>query len=265
MIRCAHEQTKTPIHVIGGGLAGSEATWQIASARRSGRAARDAPGPHDGRPQDRRPCRARVLELVPLRRVGNERRRPACTRRCARAGSLILSAGDKHKLPAGGALAVDRDAFSAEVTATARQAIRWSRSSAARSPGCRLQTGASVDRRHGTADIAGPEPCGAGAHRRRRAGILRRHRAGHPCRDPSTRPIAWRQSRYDKKGPAGTGADYLNCPMTKEQYEAFIDALLAGDKTSFKEWEATTPLFRRLPAGGSDGGARARDACASGP
>ena len=55
--------------------------------------------------------------------------------------------------------------------------------------------------------------------------------------------IAWFQSRYNKAGPAGTGADYLNCPMTREEYDAFVDALLAGDKTSFKEWEASTPYF----------------------
>ncbi|HUV32568.1 MAG TPA: methylenetetrahydrofolate--tRNA-(uracil(54)-C(5))-methyltransferase (FADH(2)-oxidizing) TrmFO, partial [Devosiaceae bacterium] len=55
--------------------------------------------------------------------------------------------------------------------------------------------------------------------------------------------IVWFQSRYDKAGPAGTGADYLNCPLTKPEYEAFIDALLAGEKTSFKEWEASTPYF----------------------
>jgi methylenetetrahydrofolate--tRNA-(uracil-5-)-methyltransferase len=55
--------------------------------------------------------------------------------------------------------------------------------------------------------------------------------------------VAWAQSRYDKAGPAGTGADYLNCPMTKQEYEAFIAALLAGEKTSFKEWEASTPYF----------------------
>ncbi|MEO0793317.1 MAG: methylenetetrahydrofolate--tRNA-(uracil(54)-C(5))-methyltransferase (FADH(2)-oxidizing) TrmFO, partial [Pseudomonadota bacterium] len=54
---------------------------------------------------------------------------------------------------------------------------------------------------------------------------------------------AWMQSRYDKPGPGGTGADYLNCAMDRAQYEAFIDALLAGDKTSFKEWEANTPYF----------------------
>ncbi len=55
--------------------------------------------------------------------------------------------------------------------------------------------------------------------------------------------VAWFQSRYDKPGPGGTGADYINCPMTKEQYDAFVDALLAGEKTDFREWEANTPYF----------------------
>jgi methylenetetrahydrofolate--tRNA-(uracil-5-)-methyltransferase len=54
---------------------------------------------------------------------------------------------------------------------------------------------------------------------------------------------AWKQSRYDKAGPGGTGADYLNCPMSKVEYEAFIDAMLAAEKTVFKEWEANTPYF----------------------
>ena len=55
--------------------------------------------------------------------------------------------------------------------------------------------------------------------------------------------IAWFQSRYDKAGPGGTGADYINCPLTREQYDAFVDALLAGDKVAFHDWEATTPYF----------------------
>ena len=53
---------------------------------------------------------------------------------------------------------------------------------------------------------------------------------------------AWFQSRYDKVGPGGTGADYINCPMNKEQYDAFVDALMAGEKTDFKEWETTRPI-----------------------
>ena len=54
--------------------------------------------------------------------------------------------------------------------------------------------------------------------------------------------VCWFQSRYDKVGPGGTGKDYINCPMDKAQYEAFIQALLDGDKTEFKQWEGT-PYF----------------------
>jgi methylenetetrahydrofolate--tRNA-(uracil-5-)-methyltransferase len=56
--------------------------------------------------------------------------------------------------------------------------------------------------------------------------------------------IAWKQSRYDKVGPGGGGADYINCPLDKEQYETFVAGLLAGDKTEFKQWEASTPYFQ---------------------
>ena len=54
--------------------------------------------------------------------------------------------------------------------------------------------------------------------------------------------VAWFQSRYDKAGPGGTGADYINCPLTREQYDAFIDALIAAPKTEFREFEGT-PYF----------------------
>jgi len=62
-------------------------------------------------------------------------------------------------------------------------------------------------------------------------------------RDSIDTEIAWMQSRYDKPGPGGGGADYLNCPLSREEYEAFVDALLAGEKHQFKEWEAITPYF----------------------
>jgi methylenetetrahydrofolate--tRNA-(uracil-5-)-methyltransferase len=62
-------------------------------------------------------------------------------------------------------------------------------------------------------------------------------------RDSIDMSVAWMQSRYDKVGPGGNGADYINCPMTREQYDAFVDQLLTGDKTDFKEWEANTPYF----------------------
>ena len=73
---------------------------------------------------------------------------------------------------------------------------------------------------------------------------------------------AWMQSRYDKAGPAGTGADYINCALTKDQYYAFIDALLAAEKIEFKEFEGHA-LFRRLPADRGHGRARAARRCAT--
>jgi methylenetetrahydrofolate--tRNA-(uracil-5-)-methyltransferase len=79
--------------------------------------------------------------------------------------------------------------------------------------------------------------------RRGVARLLRRHRPDRPLREHRHGRFAWCQSRYDKAGPGGTGADYINCPLDREQYEAFVDALLAGEKTEFKEWEASTPYF----------------------
>ena len=62
-------------------------------------------------------------------------------------------------------------------------------------------------------------------------------------RDTIDMSVCWLQSRYDKEGPGGGTADYINCPLDKAQYDAFIDALISGEKTSFKEWEASTPYF----------------------
>ena len=81
------------------------------------------------------------------------------------------------------------------------------------------------------------------ADRRGCARLLRRRIAPIILRETIDMDVAWMQSRYDKPGPGGTGADYINCPMNREQYEAFIDALLTAEKTSFKEWEVSTPYF----------------------
>ena len=70
--------------------------------------------------------------------------------------------------------------------------------------------------------------------------------------------IAWFQSRYDKEGPGGTGADYINCPLTRDQYETFVDALLAGEKTAVSRVGGGA-LFRWLSTDRGDGRARARD------
>ena len=178
-----------------------------------------------------------------------EMRRARFARSCA--------TGDAHQVPAGGALAVDRDGFSAAVTA-ARTRTRSSRSSARRSPDCRRRTGRPSSLR------PAPSPRPLSPRLFLRSPARRSSPSSTPSRRSSTAnrstcAVAWFQSRYDKAGPGGTGADYINCPLDREQYEAFIDALLAGDKTSFKEWEAT-PVFRRLPADRGHGGARPRDA-----
>jgi methylenetetrahydrofolate--tRNA-(uracil-5-)-methyltransferase len=158
-----------------------------------------------------------------------------------RAGSLILTAADRHKLPAGGALAVDRDAFAAEVTERLRShalvevergeigglpPADWDSVIVATGPLTSPGLSAAVQALTGEDDLAFFDAIAPVVHR-----------------ETIDMSIAWAQSRYDKAGPAGTGADYLNCPMTKPEYEAFVAALLAGDKTSFKEWEASTPYF----------------------
>jgi len=233
------QETK-PIHVIGGGLAGSEAAWQIAAA---------------GLPvvlHEMRPVRMtdahksdNLAELVCSNSFRSDDWETNAVgllhEEMRRADSLILAAGDKHKLPAGGALAVDRDAFSAEVTrrladhplvSIARSEIaglppdNWDSVVIATGPLTSPQLSAAIRSLTGERDLAFFDAIAPVVHR-----------------DTIDTSIAWFQSRYGKSGPAGTGADYLNCPMTREEYEAFIDALLAGDKTTFKEWEASTPYF----------------------
>jgi len=231
---------ETPLHVIGGGLAGSEAAWQIASA---------------GLP-------VVVHEMRPVRMTEAHQTQSLAELVCSnsfrsddwannavgllheemrRAGSLIMAAGDTHKLPAGGALAVARAGFAGEATARleAHPLVTIAREEVAGLPPADwesviIATGPLTSPALSAA-IAGLTGEGELAFFDAIAPIVHIHSV-----DES---IAWRQSRYGKAGPAGTGADYLNCPMSKDEYEAFVDALLAGEKTSFKEWEANTPYF----------------------
>ena len=229
-----------PIHVVGGGLAGSEAAWQIAAA---------------GVPvvlHEMRPVRMTdahktdgLAELVCSNSFRSDDWETNAVgllhEEMRRAGSLILAAGDRHKLPAGGALAVDRDNFSAEVTqrlqahplvSIARDEIaglppaEWDSVIIATGPLTSPALSEAVRAVTGESDLAFFDAIAPVIHR-----------------ESIDTSVAWFQSRYNKAGPAGTGADYLNCPMTREEYEAFVDALLAGDKTTFKEWEASTPYF----------------------
>lgn len=228
-----------PIHVIGGGLAGSEAAWQIARA--------GLPVVlHEMRPT--RPTEAhKTQDLAELVCSNSFRSDDALGnavgvihREMRRLGSLIMACADRHQVPAGGALAVDRDGFSAAVTRAIaeeplitlrREAIDglppddWSSVIVATGP----LTSPSLAR--AVADLAGEEHL---AFFDAIAPIVHK--------DSINFDKAWYQSRYDKVGPGGNGLDYINCPLDRDQYEAFVDALLARETTSSKDWEGT-PYF----------------------
>jgi methylenetetrahydrofolate--tRNA-(uracil-5-)-methyltransferase len=232
--------TDNPVHIVGGGLAGSEAAWQLAEAAQPVIL-------HEMRPL-RGTDAHRSDQLAELVCSNSFRSDDAMNnavgllheemRRC---GSLILAAADRHKLPAGGALAVDRDGFAAEVTAriAANPRIALERGEVAGLPPV-----AWGDTIIATGPLTAPA-LAEGIRELSGENALAFFDAIAPIvhRESIDFTVAWFQSRYDKGGPAGDGADYVNCPLDQPQYEAFIDALLAGDKTEFKEWEATTPYF----------------------
>jgi methylenetetrahydrofolate--tRNA-(uracil-5-)-methyltransferase len=232
--------SKNCVHVIGAGLAGSEAAWQVACA---------------GIPvvlHEMRPVRTTeahrtdgLAELV----CSNSFRSDDAQNNAVgllhaemrKLGSLIMRCADAHQVPAGGALAVDRDAFSNAVTGALEDhpLIIIDRTEVAGLP--------PADWRN-VIVATGPltsAPLAGSIRELTDENALAFFDAIAPIvhKESIDMEIAWFQSRYDKVGPGGTGADYINCPMTREQYDAFIDALLAGEKTDFKEWELNTPYF----------------------
>ena len=227
------------IHVIGGGLAGSESVWQIAEA--------GVPVVlHEMRPA--RQTEAHQTESLAELVCSNSFRSDEWQTNAVgllheemrRAGSVIMTAADKHKLPAGGALAVDREGFAAEVTAMleAHPLIEIDRGEIAGLPPAEWRN---------VIVATGPltSPALAEAIRKLSGETeLAFYDAIAPIvhMESINMGICWRQSRYDKVGPSGSGADYINCPLDKDQYEAFIDGLLAGEKTVFKDFEKT-PYF----------------------
>ncbi|MDP3739053.1 MAG: methylenetetrahydrofolate--tRNA-(uracil(54)-C(5))-methyltransferase (FADH(2)-oxidizing) TrmFO [Hyphomonadaceae bacterium] len=232
--------TIDPIHIVGGGMAGSEAAWQAASmgvpvVLHEMRPVRKTDAHHtDG-----------LAELV----CSNSFRSDDWEHNAVgllheemrRANGLIIAMGDRHKVPAGSALAVDRDGFSADVTAalTNHPLVTVERGEVAGWP---PEAWASVIIATGpltSDDLAKAILAKTGED------SLAFFDAIAPIVDFESIDMtkAWRQSRYDKPGPGGDGAEaYINCPMDKEQYEAFLAALLAAPKTEFKEWEGT-PYF----------------------
>ena len=229
-----------PIHVIGAGLAGSEAAWQIAAA--------GVPVIlHEMRPT--RPTDAHRTDGFAELVCSNSFRSDDATTNAVgvlhaemrRAGSLVMRAADANQVPAGGALAVDRDGFSAAVTAeiAGHPLITVERGEIAGLPPAAWSSVVIA-----TGPLTSPALADAVATLTGDTGLAFFDAIAPIVHfDSVDMGQAWMQSRYDKAGPGGTGADYLNCPMNREQYEAFVDALVAGEKTSFKEWEASTPYF----------------------
>ncbi len=229
-----------PIHVIGAGLAGSEAAFQIAEA--------GLPVVlHEMRPVRMTPAHKTdgCAELVcsnSFRSDDAETNAVGVIHAEMRdLSSLVMAAADRHQVPAGSALAVDREGFSAAVTAAldAHPNVTVVRGAVERLPG--PEDGLAIV---ATGPLTSDE---LAADIRRHTGetALAFFDAIAPIVhfDTVDLGIAWFQSRYDKAGPGGSGADYLNCPMDRATYEAFVDALLAADRTDFKAFEANTPYF----------------------
>ena len=229
-----------PIHIIGGGLAGSEAAWQIV---------------HAGIPvvlHEMRPVQGTdahltdgLAELVCSNSFRSDDAEYNAVgllheemRQCS---SLIIACGDRNRVPAGSALAVDRVGFSADVTEalTANALVTIERGEIAGLPPADwdqviVATGplTSPSLSAGILDITGQDSL---AFFDAIAPIIHKESIDFSK--------AWYQSRYDKIGPDGDGKDYINCPLDQDQYEALIGALIAGEKTEFKEWELSTPYF----------------------
>jgi methylenetetrahydrofolate--tRNA-(uracil-5-)-methyltransferase len=228
------------VHIIGAGLAGSEAAWQVANA--------GIPVVlHEMRPH-RMTDAHRTDGLAELVCSNSFRSDDALNNAVGllhaemrRLGSLIMRCADANQVPAGGALAVDRDGFSDAVTKAlnGHPLITLSRAEVDGLP--------PADWRN-VIVATGPltsEPLAQAIRELTDENALAFFDAIAPIvhKDSIDMDVAWFQSRYDKVGPGGTGADYINCPMTKEQYDNFVDMLVTGEKTDFKEWELNTPYF----------------------
>ena len=230
----------SPVHVVGGGLAGSEAAWQLAS--------RGVPVVlHEMRPVRTTDAHATsdLAELVcsnSLRSDDAETNAVGLLHAELRLGaSIVMRAADANQVPAGSALAVDRNGFAAAITRElgAHPLVEIRREEVAGLPPASwdsviLATGplTSPALAEAIGSLTGQDSL---AFFDAIAPIVHR--------DSIDFDVAWMQSRWDKPGPSGDRAAYVNCPMEKDEYRAFVAALLDGEKTEFKEWERNTPYF----------------------
>lgn len=229
-----------PIHIIGGGMAGSEAAWQVASAgvpvilheMRGVKGTQAHQSDH-------------LAELV----CSNSFRSDDHTTNAVgvlheemrRAGGLIITTAADHQVPAGSALAVDREGFAEAITAKleAHPLVTIVREEI---------TGIPPEDWDSVIIATGPltsQALAEAIHAHTGEGDLAFFDAIAPIVyfDSVDMDVAWRQSRYDKPGPGGDTAAYINCGMNEAQYNAFLDALIAAPKTEFKDWEKDTPYF----------------------
>ena len=230
------------LHIIGGGMAGSEAAWQAANM--GVRVVIHEMRPKVGTFAHQTGNLAEMVCSNSFRSDDDEQNAVGLLHWEMRAaGGLVIGEADRHRLPAGGALAVDRDAFARGVTAALRahpnvevsgeeiselpKAGQWivatgPLTSPALAEAIRAATGAEqLAFFDAIAPIVYTESIDMG--------------------------VAWRQSRYDKGETEEERTAYLNCPMTKDEYEAFIDALLAAEKTEFKPGETAGYFDGCLP------------------
>ena len=222
------------VHIIGGGLAGSEAAWQLANAGLKVRLS-EMRGGGDMTPAHETDRLAEMVCSNSFRSDDAENNAVGLLHQEMRVlDSLIMAAADQHRVPAGSALAVDRDAFAAEVTSRIAghpniEVVRERIDTLPAAGATIIATGPLT-----AAGLAGAiaEVTGSDA--------LAFFDAIAPIvhRDSIDMDICWMAARWDKGGK-----DYINCPMTKDQYEAFVTALNDGEKSEFKEWEKDTPYF----------------------
>src|SRR3984893_6520728 len=229
----------SPVHIIGGGLAGCEAAWQLAAQG-------VAVVLHEMRPLRMAAAHKTeaLAELVCSNSFRSDDREHNAVgllhEEMRRLGSLIMRSADANQVPAGGALAVDRDGFAAAVTAAVsghpqiqvrREEVvgpppaEWESVIVATGPLTSSALAQAIAQLTGEDALAFFDAIAPIVHR-----------------DSIDMGIAWLQSRYDKAGPGGSGADYINCPLTRDAYDAFVDALLAAEKVPFHDREGT-PYF----------------------
>ncbi|MBD3730607.1 MAG: methylenetetrahydrofolate--tRNA-(uracil(54)-C(5))-methyltransferase (FADH(2)-oxidizing) TrmFO, partial [Sphingomonadales bacterium] len=228
------------IHIIGGGLAGSEAAWQLAQRGFKVRLS-EMRGSGSTTPAHQGDGLAELVCSNSFRSDDDEKNAVGLLHyEMRQLDSLIMRAGEVARVPAGSAMAVDRDAFSAEVEKALSQhpniAIVRERVDALPTDGPTIVATGPLTAQALAASIV----AATGEER------LAFFDAIAPIvhRDSIDMDKAWFQSRWNKVDPAGgDGKDYINCPMTKEQYLAFHQGLIDGEKTEFREWEADTPYF----------------------